>query len=129
MLSVVTDTGILPSEVISVIADSDMIILEANHDVAMLRSGRYPPYLKKRILSEYGHLSNEQAGEAILKIMALDSKPRCILLAHLSEENNNPGLAKETVNAMLAEEGYYSGRDLYVDTLKRKTISNIFVIP
>jgi phosphoribosyl 1,2-cyclic phosphodiesterase len=129
MLSLVTDTGILTDEVISVIADSDMIILEANHDVTMLRTGRYPPYLKARILSEVGHLSNVQAGEAILKIMALDSKPRCILLAHLSEDNNDPRLAKETVNAMLAEEGYYSGRDLYVDTLKRKAISNIFVIP
>jgi phosphoribosyl 1,2-cyclic phosphodiesterase len=129
MLSIVTDTGMLSDEVISVVADSDMIILEANHDVTMLRAGRYPPYLKARILSEFGHLSNVQAGEAILKIMALDSKPRCILLAHLSEDNNDPRLAKETVNEMLAEEGYYSGRDLYIDTLKRKSISNIFVIP
>jgi phosphoribosyl 1,2-cyclic phosphodiesterase len=129
MLSIVTDTGILSDGVISVIADSDMIILESNHDVRMLRQGRYPPQTKARILSEYGHLSNAQAGEAILKIMALDSKPRCILLAHLSEDNNDPRLALETVNSMLAEEGYYSGRDLYVDTLKRKSISNIFVIP
>jgi phosphoribosyl 1,2-cyclic phosphodiesterase len=76
----------------------------------------------------YGHLSNHAAGKAILNIMSLERKARCILLAHLSRDNNKPQLAEYTVANMLAEMDYYSGRDLYLKPLLRDRLSVLFEI-
>lgn len=127
-LAIITDTGVFSEDILSCVADADLMVIEANHDVEMLRNGRYPPLLKQRILSDQGHMSNVEAGEAIIRIMAMDRKPRCFLLGHLSRENNSPGLAKQTVAAMLSEMDYYSGRDLYLATIKRDKMSPIFEI-
>jgi phosphoribosyl 1,2-cyclic phosphodiesterase len=127
-ISIVTDTGIFTDEILSAVCDSDLLVLESNHDVEMLKKGRYPGYLKQRILSEHGHMSNIQAANAIGEIMSMDKKPRCVLLAHLSRDNNHPGLAENTVAAILGETGYYSGRDLFIKPLLRDRMSVVFEI-
>ncbi|MDR0356938.1 MAG: MBL fold metallo-hydrolase [Clostridiales Family XIII bacterium] len=125
-IAVVTDTGVFTKEILSETVDADILVLEANHDEEMLRQGRYPPFLKQRIAGMYGHLSNAAAGKAILEIMATERKARCILLAHLSRDNNRPQLAESAVANILAEMDYYSGRDLYLKALLRDRLSMLF---
>jgi phosphoribosyl 1,2-cyclic phosphodiesterase len=127
-ISIVTDTGVFTEEILSAVCDSDLLVLESNHDVEMLKNGRYPGYLKKRILSESGHMSNIQAANAIGEIMRMDKKPRCVLLAHLSRDNNHPQLAENTVAEIIGETGYYSGRDLFIKPLLRDRMSVVFEI-
>jgi phosphoribosyl 1,2-cyclic phosphodiesterase len=127
-VAIITDTGIFTDEMASAAADADILVIEANHDVGMLVGGRYPAFLKQRILSDQGHLSNDAAAEAILRVMALERKERCILLAHLSAENNTPATAEGTVARRLAEEGHYSGRDLYLGVLPRGHMSVVYEI-
>jgi phosphoribosyl 1,2-cyclic phosphodiesterase len=127
-VSLITDTGVFTEEMASLTADADIFVIEANHDVEMLVRGRYPAFLKQRILSDTGHLSNEAAAEAILSVAAFERKARCVLLAHLSAENNDPKVAERAVAERLAEDGYYSGRDLYVGVLPRSALSMVFEI-
>lgn len=102
-LTLATDLGYMSSRVKETIADSDAYILESNHDINMLRVGPYPWYLKKRILSDKGHLSNEAAGEALVDIMT--ERTTDVLLAHLSQENNYHDLAELTVREILDSAG------------------------
>jgi len=125
-VSIITDTGIFTDEMASLTADSDVFIIESNHDTEMLLRGSYPPALKRRILSEVGHLSNEAAAKAVLDVFALEKKQRCVLLAHLSQENNTPIKAGKTVADILADAELYSGRDLHLDVLLRDRMSVIF---
>jgi phosphoribosyl 1,2-cyclic phosphodiesterase len=127
-VAVITDTGVFTDDMVSAAADADVLVIEANHDIGMLTGGRYPAFLKQRILSDVGHLSNEASAEAILRIHALEKKPRCVLLAHLSAENNTPALAERTVAQRLAEEEIYSGRDLYLGVLLRSRMSVVYEI-
>jgi phosphoribosyl 1,2-cyclic phosphodiesterase len=89
--AVVTDLGHPTALVADHCADLDLLALEANHDVDMLRDGDYPPMLKARILSRVGHLSNASMGELLAKV--LSPRLRDVILAHLSEQNNDPQLA------------------------------------
>ncbi len=95
--AVATDMGIYTEDTIRHLHGLDALLLEANHDIHMLEVGRYPYYLKMRILGEKGHLSNEASGRLLSEILHDDMKH--ILLGHLSEENNYPALAYETVCA------------------------------
>ena len=81
--------------------DSDIIVVEANHDVEMLQRGRYLLYLKRRILGELGHLSNDDCGHGLHEIIG--SHTRHVVLAHLSQENNLPALAHQTVKEILLQ--------------------------
>jgi phosphoribosyl 1,2-cyclic phosphodiesterase len=94
----------------------------------MLKFGRYPWALKQRILGERGHLSNTAAGNAILNILLWKRKERCVLLAHLSGENNFPEMAEQTVKNILEEKKYYKGRDLYLHTIRRDEISFLYEV-
>lgn len=85
-----TDTGFVTDEAHDVALGADMLLLESNHDVVMLKNGGYPYYLKQRILSEYGHLSNDAAAEFAIECVRAGTSD--ILLAHLSDENNSPSL-------------------------------------
>lgn len=98
-----TDTGYIPEETGRALLGAELLVLESNHDVDMLRAGPYPYPLKKRILGEFGHLSNAAAAEYAVK--SVRAGTRRILLAHLSHENNTPGKALETVGGALAEAG------------------------
>ncbi len=94
----VTDTGFVTPEVREAVRGSDVLVLEANHDVEMLKNGSYPYELKQRILGTRGHLSNLTAGQFLLQ---LEKMPKHIFLAHLSEQNNLPKLALDTVKNVL----------------------------
>lgn len=85
-----TDTGVVTSGMLEMIKKSDGIVLESNHCPHMLETGPYPVFLKRRIASSHGHLSNEDAGKVLAEI---SQSIHCAILAHLSEENNEPGLA------------------------------------
>jgi phosphoribosyl 1,2-cyclic phosphodiesterase len=93
--AVATDLGHFDSYIIDHLKNLDVLLLESNHDVRMLEAGRYPYYLKKRILSEKGHLSNESAGQLLCEVLHDGMKE--IFLGHLSRENNYEALAFETV--------------------------------
>ena len=110
-ISVATDFGVYTEEIHNNIKDSEAILLESNHDINMLKFGPYPYVLKRRILSEVGHLSNEDCGSAIISLAkyALGKK---ILLGHLSSTNNNPDLAYQTVLSILEEKGLMEGQDI-----------------
>ena len=107
ILSTVTDMGVFTNEIREGIKDSDLILLESNHDVEMLKYGPYPYDLKRRVLSELGHLSNEDAAAAILSF--LDGRRRIIILGHLSGTNNVPELAFKTVENILKDAGIEIG--------------------
>ena len=104
-----TDIGWFSPEVESAMRGADMVLIESNHDIDMLLNGKYPPYLKERILSRQGHLSNGSCSEAVLKI--LDSGTRNIILGHLSEHNNTVALAYETTLEATGKRGAVPGRD------------------
>ncbi len=87
----ITDLGIIPESTMELLYGSDCIVIESNHDKEMLRNGRYPIFLKKRILSDQGHLSNETCAEAVSRFT--DKGTNRFFLAHLSRENNRPELA------------------------------------
>jgi phosphoribosyl 1,2-cyclic phosphodiesterase len=97
--AVVTDLGHPTALVADHLQDLDLLVLEANHDVDMLREGSYPPQLKARILSRVGHLSNAAMAELLGRV----SSPRLkqVVLAHLSESNNDPGLARFAAEEIL----------------------------
>lgn len=127
-ISIVTDTGYISEEIIGEIKNADILILEANHDIDMLRVSRYPWFLKERVLGEDGHLSNIAAGEAIVKILKESKKARWVLLAHLSRENNFPEMAYQTIKNILEEENYYIGKDIQLNTILRDEVSCIYHI-
>ena len=96
--TIVTDIGHICSNLYEKIADSDILLIESNHDIDMLKKGPYPFHLKKRILGEKGHLSNVSCGQTLT---ALAHRLKHIYLGHLSAENNDPLLAFETVRDIL----------------------------
>ena len=100
--TVATDLGFVTGAVQDAIEGTDALVLEANHDPATLRQGRYPWPLKQRILSNRGHLSNLDAAWTLAR---MKKRPAQVFLAHLSEENNRPALAKETVQDILRRQG------------------------
>lgn len=103
-ISVMTDLGYISKGVARSVMDSDILVLESNHDVDMLVNGGYPYYLKKRILSNIGHLSNETAGRFLVKMSKMRSCGK-VFLGHLSHNNNTPELAYSTVDTLLKENG------------------------
>lgn len=102
-IGIMTDTGKITSMMLKALCDVDAMIVEANYSVNMLNSGSYPAYLKKRISSDEGHLSNIQTGEALCRLIS--EKTKAIVLAHLSNNNNTPGLALSEVTQVLAKNG------------------------
>ncbi len=102
-LSIMTDIGHVSNGMLEAVAQSDLILLEANHDVDMLRAGSYPYNLKMRILSSRGHLCNEDAGLVLQKLY--DRGVKNAILGHLSQENNTPELALVTVRSVLESAG------------------------
>ncbi len=100
-ICVATDMGYVTKLVLEELKNSDVVILESNHDEAKLMNGRYPWPLKQRIASHVGHLSNRQAAEALCAVV--HEGLQCIFLAHLSEENNSPAMALDCVGYYLSE--------------------------
>lgn len=121
---VITDAGMVTDEMAQFISRSNYLVIEANHDIEMLKNGPYPPHLKTHILSDTGHLSNVSCGEAIANHMS--EHLRHVWLCHLSEENNHPELARKTVETVLRSYGIVAGKDLELEVLKRTKPTGIF---
>ncbi len=102
-IAVATDTGIVTDETMEGLLASDLVMLESNHDVGMLENGPYPYYLKRRVLSDEGHLSNDAC--AVTAKTLLQNGTTRFILGHLSKQNNFPKLAWQTTYAALCETG------------------------
>lgn len=123
-VAVATDMGHYDAGIISHLQGLDAVLLESNHDVNMLETGPYPYYLKRRILGDYGHLSNENAGRLLTYILHDNMKK--ILLGHLSRENNYEALAYETVRLEIDQgECPYRASDFPIVVAGRDKMSEI----
>lgn len=113
-----TDIGYVNARMMEYCKQSKKIMIESNHDVEMLKNGKYPPFLKTRILSDRGHLSNDDCGAALKEILKCGYKE--IILGHLSEQNNLPELAQFSVMNKLKEEGMEAMRDFSLCVAPKK---------
>ena len=120
-----TDTGIVTAEIKNALAGCDTVVLESNHDVGMLRYGSYPYVLKRRILSDIGHLSNELCADTCAGLV--DSGTTRLLLAHLSKENNFPDLAKQTTLSRLQEKGMKQNVDFMLSVVPEISVGNTVI--
>ena len=121
---IITDVGSITDDIRESISRANYLVIEANHDVEMLQSGPYPQYLKERIISPNGHLSNKDCGQVLAENMT--DRLKHVWLCHLSEENNHPELARKTVEAILRSYGIIPGKDLELEVLKRKMPSEVY---
>jgi phosphoribosyl 1,2-cyclic phosphodiesterase len=122
-VTVSTDIGHMSEELLDCMEMSDLLLLESNHDLEMLRVGRYPWWLKKRIMGDSGHLSNEVAGETVAYMA--EKGTRKFLLGHLSKENNFPELAYQTVLNALDEKQIRVGADVTLDVVLRDRVGRV----
>lgn len=102
-MALTTDLGMMEEHVFRHLQSASLVALEANYDREMLRIGPYPAYLKKRIASPRGHLSNDDSAAAVVALMA--GGCRNVVLCHLSEENNHPDRVLQTVRETFARSG------------------------
>ena len=132
-ITIVTDTGCVTEEIFGQIRRADLLVLEANHEVNILKMGPYPYPLKRRILGDEGHLSNDTAGQVLCRMLEERKEkeeediPK-VLLAHLSRENNTPQQAYLTVQNILFENGFYVDRDLKLTVILRDEESPLFTV-
>lgn len=123
-VAVVTDLGKYDDYIVSNLEGLDAVLIEANHDVNMLQVGTYPYYLKQRILSEIGHLSNEDSGKLLNEI--LHDGMKNIILGHISRENNYERLAFETIKSEInISENKYRSDDFNIITAKYNEVSEL----
>lgn len=109
----VTDTGEPTPLLTEFLSPCQTIVLESNHDVDMLKNGCYPYVLKRRILSDLGHLSNEQAA-SVLQSLAQSSNLKTVVLGHLSQQNNTKQKAFDCAASALSQKGVSVGKDINV---------------
>ena len=108
----VTDTGCVTDELVEFLHPCSAVMLESNHDADMLVKGNYAYPLKRRILSDFGHLSNAQASDVLSKLIG--KSPKYVILAHLSEQNNTHELAFNSAVNTYAAQGLTEGKDIRV---------------
>ncbi len=126
-ISVATDIGNYDDYLVNCLKDSDAILIESNHDLRMLQVGPYPYELKRRVMSDRGHLSNEASGRLIKRI--LNNHIKAIFLGHLSNENNYPELAYETVKVELVDNPFTDDiRDFNLQVASRDCCSQLVCI-
>lgn len=95
----ITDTGYIKDKLLKKYQNKDVYILESNYEEEMLQNGKYPYHLKQRIRSDKGHISNEDSVRYLKKLIGI--KTKYVMLAHLSEENNNPEIVAKRANTMV----------------------------
>ena len=126
-VGIATDLGKYNDYIIENLQDLDALLLEANHDIRMLQVGKYPYYLKQRILGDRGHLSNENAGRLLCRL--LHDNMKAIFLGHLSRENNYEELAYETVcSEVTLGDNPYKSKDFKIQVAKRDFASEAVTI-
>ena len=123
-MSIATDIGMITDNIRRHLYKSKLVVLESNYDPNMLMMGSYPYSLKKRVMSDTGHLSNEDAAKFCIDLVKEGTER--ILLAHLSKENNFPELAYETSKSILAQNDIIIGQDIKLDVLLREKVSDIY---
>lgn len=123
--SICTDLGYVSDEVKREISGSDLVLIESNHDIMMLENGRYPYVLKRRIMSDIGHLSNEACAVQVSELVSGGTTR--VYLAHLSKENNMPPLAYQTSVAKLTEIGAKEGFDYILEVAPRENEGKVVV--
>ena len=114
-----TDTGHISDELLQGLQGADTVVIEANHDKVMLKNGPYPPFLKQRVLSKHGHLSNDDCAK--LACLLADSGTRQIILGHLSQQNNTPEAAETAVSEAL------SGRNVKIYTAPANKLLEVLI--
>ena len=120
-LALATDIGKMNDNVLECLKGSLAVLLESNHDIGMLQNGRYPAYLKRRILGDFGHLSNADAAKCVLELVK--SGTSHIMLGHLSQENNTPTAAYTTTKNYLEENGVILDKDATLSVAQRFEVS------
>ena len=123
-IGMVTDLGVYDEDTVEHLKDSDLLYVEANHDIRMLQAGPYPYYLKQRILGSRGHLCNEKAGSLIRELCS--DRLKNVILGHLSKENNYPQLALETVKLEFRD-FWESGKKTGLSVAPRSEASELVV--
>lgn len=126
ILTLATDLGFLSEEVCGNLYGSDYVILESNHDIRMLETGGYPYPLKRRILSDHGHLSNKACSEFLPKLHA--SGTRKFLLAHLSSENNTPDIAYQTSLCSMVVCGLVQNEDFTLGVAPKANVKGLNIL-
>ncbi len=125
--AVATDIGHITDTLVENLSELNGILIESNHDIRMLETGSYPYPLKRRILGDLGHLSNENSGKLLSQI--LNENLRFIVLCHLSEENNYPELALlSVVNEINASDTPYTADDFRIEVATRNAPSSVFTV-
>lgn len=123
-IGIATDLGTYDDYIVDKLKGLSVLLLEANHDVRMLQVGSYPYYLKQRILSERGHLSNETAGQLLCRL--LHDNLQSVFLGHLSRENNYAELAYETVcSEVTMGDNPYCSKDFHIMVARREDVSQV----
>ena len=121
-----TDTGVVTDDMFSYIKDADLNIIEANYDEGMLACNiSYPFLLKQRISGEFGHLSNLQCAQTVLRLIENGNKR--FVLAHLSHQNNTPEVALSAVKAKLIENGFVENVDFEINVAPRLETSRMLI--
>lgn len=121
---IATDVGCVDEAMENAVSKAEHLVIEANHDEQLLLNGPYPSYLKSRILSDIGHMSNHTCGRLLQEHASHCLKN--IWLCHLSQENNDPDVAYATVREYLTEAGFQVGKDVNLRVLERQTPSPIY---
>lgn len=124
-ISIATDLGCYDEYILNNLQGSNVLFIEANHDVKMLEVGRYPYFLKKRILSDVGHLSNETSGELISTLY--HESLSHVILGHLSQENNFPELAYESVKLVLSNCSHIDCDNFNISVASRNNNSKLVI--
>lgn len=121
-IGVCTDLGEVTDGVINALCGCEYVILECNHDIHMLKNGPYPLFLRRRVLSRFGHLCNEDCAQAVISLAKTGLKR--VSLAHMSEQNNDPSLAMGAV--VWALNNFDSEHGVQVDIAPRYEAGAIF---
>ena len=124
-VGLMTDIGHITAKLLNAVQGADLLLIEANHDVETLKMGSYPYVLKRRILGDEGHLSNDSAGLALIKLYAMGL--RNAILGHLSKENNSEAMAMDTVRTHLRSEDIFDD-EFKLHVAHRDRTSGVFQI-
>ncbi len=125
-IALFTDTGVVDQKLLEEIKDCDGVLMEFNYDKSMLEVGSYPYNLKRRILSDFGHLCNDTAAKVLVNIY--HSNLRWVILGHLSKENNVPDLAYITAKNALEENNIQIDKDIQIHVAHRENNSPLFTV-
>lgn len=125
-VTVATDIGHINDDLFNNLKNSDILLIESNHDTELVKVCKYPYFLKRRILGNHGHLSNEAAGSLLCELINYGVNK--VLLGHLSKENNFPELCYSAVKNILESKDIKIGKDIKIEVAPRDRTSTMYAI-